>query len=203
MTQFGAVSETQVNTSDLPIGFPALPFQENSSITALVDGGYVVVYEDASQDLDSFSENGNRGILAQIYNEDGSKRGDELKISNASNPTGDQTLPNIVAHPDGGFIVVFQDFDSSTDRDIEVNRYDAGGTIQNTETIGGSSDLREPDIEVFDDGSYAVVYSSDITVAGDNSEILIRIFGDNNSICLLYTSPSPRDRQKSRMPSSA
>ena len=25
----------------------------------------------------------------------------------------------------------------------------------------------------------------------------------NNGICLLYTSPSPRDRQKSRMPSSA
>ena len=25
----------------------------------------------------------------------------------------------------------------------------------------------------------------------------------NNSNCLLYTSPSPRDRQKSRMPSSA
>ena len=30
-------------------------------------------------------------------------------------------------------------------------------------------------------------------------------FGDvsNNKTCLLYTSPSPRDRQKSRMPSSA
>ena len=26
---------------------------------------------------------------------------------------------------------------------------------------------------------------------------------DPNSSCLLYTSPSPRDRQKSRMPSSA
>ena len=26
---------------------------------------------------------------------------------------------------------------------------------------------------------------------------------DHKSICLLYTSPSPRDRQKSRMPSSA
>ena len=25
----------------------------------------------------------------------------------------------------------------------------------------------------------------------------------NNYVCLLYTSPSPRDRQKSRMPSSA
>ena len=26
---------------------------------------------------------------------------------------------------------------------------------------------------------------------------------ENNQVCLLYTSPSPRDRQKSRMPSSA
>ena len=26
---------------------------------------------------------------------------------------------------------------------------------------------------------------------------------DDNAVCLLYTSPSPRDRQKSRMPSSA
>ena len=29
------------------------------------------------------------------------------------------------------------------------------------------------------------------------------ITDENDNICLLYTSPSPRDRQKSRMPSSA
>ena len=29
------------------------------------------------------------------------------------------------------------------------------------------------------------------------------LFGHEYSFCLLYTSPSPRDRQKSRMPSSA
>ena len=29
------------------------------------------------------------------------------------------------------------------------------------------------------------------------------IVGQDDVICLLYTSPSPRDRQKSRMPSSA
>ncbi len=28
-------------------------------------------------------------------------------------------------------------------------------------------------------------------------------FSSNDYLCLLYTSPSPRDRQKSRMPSSA
>ena len=32
-------------------------------------------------------------------------------------------------------------------------------------------------------------------------EVALR--GDAHGICLLYTSPSPRDRQKSRMPSSA
>ena len=31
----------------------------------------------------------------------------------------------------------------------------------------------------------------------------IPILGDIDQLCLLYTSPSPRDRQKSRMPSSA
>ena len=29
------------------------------------------------------------------------------------------------------------------------------------------------------------------------------VSGGETSVCLLYTSPSPRDRQKSRMPSSA
>ena len=34
------------------------------------------------------------------------------------------------------------------------------------------------------------------------ADIVIRFQGGHNA-CLLYTSPSPRDRQKSRMPSSA
>jgi hypothetical protein len=32
---------------------------------------------------------------------------------------------------------------------------------------------------------------------------LVTLETDKATICLLYTSPSPRDRQKSRMPSSA
>ena len=34
-------------------------------------------------------------------------------------------------------------------------------------------------------------------------QALREALGDKSGICLLYTSPSPRDRQKSRMPSSA
>ena len=35
------------------------------------------------------------------------------------------------------------------------------------------------------------------------SEIIKNIEAEQLKACLLYTSPSPRDRQKSRMPSSA
>ena len=43
-----------------------------------------------------------------------------------------------------------------------------------------------------------------VTIRGDNDLIHIKQ-GSNiqDNSCLLYTSPSPRDRQKSRMPSSA
>ena len=39
-------------------------------------------------------------------------------------------------------------------------------------------------------------------IPDQNPEKLNRLYG-TLSTCLLYTSPSPRDRQKSRMPSSA
>ena len=46
-----------------------------------------------------------------------------------------------------------------------------------------------------------VVEGSSATVGGFN--VLTKKQDDQDYICLLYTSPSPRDRQKSRMPSSA
>src|SRR5665811_1688785 len=40
-------------------------------------------------------------------------------------------------------------------------------------------------------------------VPGDNCPTEVRLFGLLRNACLLYTSPSPRDRTRSRMPSSA
>ena len=53
----------------------------------------------------------------------------------------------------------------------------------------------------------ALPYSNHRRVAPHSDIILAKIFDDvrfgRSNTCLLYTSPSPRDRQKSRMPSSA
>ena len=42
-----------------------------------------------------------------------------------------------------------------------------------------------------------VRYADDFIITGTSKELL------ENEVCLLYTSPSPRDRTRSRMPSSA
>ena len=46
----------------------------------------------------------------------------------------------------------------------------------------------------------ATLVPGGLTIEHDNTRTSFAISG---GICLLYTSPSPRDRQKSRMPSSA
>ena len=46
-------------------------------------------------------------------------------------------------------------------------------------------------------------YIGSITLDPDLIEAADLVIGEKVQICLLYTSPSPRDRQKSRMPSSA
>ena len=44
---------------------------------------------------------------------------------------------------------------------------------------------------------------TDVTAFGGSDGSVIATISGNYGSCLLYTSPSPRDRQKSRMPSSA
>ena len=45
--------------------------------------------------------------------------------------------------------------------------------------------------------------SSDVSLQAENFKKMVLTLNDDIRVCLLYTSPSPRDRQKSRMPSSA
>ena len=56
----------------------------------------------------------------------------------------------------------------------------------------------------FQDGKYALLLGKFINYEIINYEKNIdNDSDDKNNICLLYTSPSPRDRTRSRMPSSA
>ena len=57
-------------------------------------------------------------------------------------------------------------------------------------------------VETIDGVSYVRLHGNLIAEVGDN---FIKLYdgGWQSNTCLLYTSPSPRDRTRSRMPSSA
>ena len=91
---------------------------------------------------------------------------------------GSQFLPRI------GQEVLVQFLENDIDRPIIVGAlYNGQGEGGQAPTPGGKSD-RDSDTAVFQS-------AHDHGVSGQGN------------VCLLYTSPSPRDRQKSRMPSSA
>ena len=66
--------------------------------------------------------------------------------------------------------------------------------------------INQLDAKIHEDGNDNVIYTIHYTYTGIDGKYSANIIGTLDiqyDPCLLYTSPSPRDRQKSRMPSSA
>ena len=82
-------------------------------------------------------------------------------------------------------------------------------TLSSNATFASSSLGRyvdeEPDAfrTCFERDRDRIVHSKTFRRLKHKTQVFINPDGDHFITCLLYTSPSPRDRQKSRMPSSA
>ena len=83
--------------------------------------------------------------------------------------------------------------DSRGNPTVEVDCITEDGTLGRAMVPSGASTGRHEAVELRDGGDRWAGKGVDKAVANVNGPIA----------CLLYTSPSPRDRQKSRMPSSA
>ena len=73
-------------------------------------------------------------------------------------------------------------------------------TKQNIKTMNHLLEIKNLDVK-FDTDEGRITAIDNVSLTLDQGKVL-GIVGESGS-CLLYTSPSPRDRQKSRMPSSA
>ena len=62
-----------------------------------------------------------------------------------------------------------------------------------------------PEGEVIEVSGIDVLPGNKVAIASRRGDIFVgeNVFGEDPEPCLLYTSPSPRDRTRSRMPSSA
>ena len=77
------------------------------------------------------------------------------------------------------------------------NTGEFGARIQETRIVGPLSDIRSIESIRVDDRSTLP------SLPGSTTKVTVTTKVDHGYFCLLYTSPSPRDRQKCRMPSSA
>ena len=96
------------------------------------------------------------------------------------------------------------DFDIDLDFNIRVNEDLTAHVLTNINSLTQGSNLWETNL-VFDRGSLLLQNEDINLMAFDNDSVgtwddPLHLVGN---ICLLYTSPSPRDRTRSRMPSSA
>ena len=88
-----------------------------------------------------------------------------------------------------------QDWDPFGIRAAEAAAAESGEPLQKQPRV-----VFPPSHESEQQGGVRIQEVDTITVGSSPSD---RISPEQFNICLLYTSPSPRDRQKSRMPSSA
>ena len=66
-----------------------------------------------------------------------------------------------------------------------------------------TSEIRAKFLEYFANNDHEVIDSSPLIPANDDTLLFTNAGMVQFKDCLLYTSPSPRDRTRSRMPSSA
>ena len=77
------------------------------------------------------------------------------------------------------------------------------GDADAAEAAGGDRVAEDEDADAAAAGGDRVAGNVDAAVAAGGDRVAVDEDGDRGERCLLYTSPSPRDRTRSRMPSSA
>ena len=147
-------------------------FQFEPSITALADGGFVVVWADHSQ---TGGDTSSLAVRGQMYNAVGAAVGGEFLVNTRILST--QFEPSITALDDGGFFVVWTDDSASTE--VRGQRYDSDGTRVGTEILisdATNSTQQAPDVTVLSDGRIVVAFrDSSTTLDPSGTGIVARI----------------------------
>lgn len=129
--------------------------QTDPSVTA-VEGGFVVVY--GSNDAD-----GTSGLRARLFSDDGTPLGGEFEVT--GDTAGEAIAPEVVADPDGGFLVVWQtlaDPDLGTTT-LMARLFDADGNpTGDAVDIGGLEGVyhESASLVALPEGGYVLVYNA-------------------------------------------
>jgi Ca2+-binding RTX toxin-like protein len=113
--------------------------QGSASVAGLSDGGFLVAWESLEQDGDG------SGVFAQRFDSSGNTVGTEFQVNETIEL--DQELPEVIARPDGGFLIFWshqlepfdQDGDGTATHALYSNMYNSDGSIVETERFYSES----------------------------------------------------------------
>ncbi len=153
-----AINLDGILSDDVQVNTTTANNQRSGVSTALIDGGYVSVWESWEQDGSAY------GIFAQRYDEAGNKIDDEFLVNTTT--LGSQSGPRITKLNDGGFVIVW------TDNGVSGQRYDANGNKVDGEfridTVTTDHPVVE-DIEALKNGGFVVSWRA-------NGDVFSRIY---------------------------
>ncbi|MBW2496443.1 MAG: DUF4347 domain-containing protein, partial [Deltaproteobacteria bacterium] len=177
-------SEFQINTTETGD-------QSDPVIAMDANGDFVVVWQSADQDGDSW------GIYGQRYDASGTALGSEFLINTAT--SNEQTSPDIAMDDAGNFVVVWQSLDQDgQDWGVFAQRFDQSGVAQGGEFQVNSTTGQEqssPAVAMDADGDFAMTsqgkpgnfdiylqqYDSDGTPVGGETQVNTFAGGDQTA----------------------
>jgi Ca2+-binding RTX toxin-like protein len=130
--------------------------QLSPSVTALNDGGFVVIWKSDGQDGSGY------GVYGQRYDASGAADGSEFRINTTT--VGNQNFPSLTALNDGGFVVTWvSDGQDGSGYGVYGQRFDAAGAADGSEflintTTAGSQLF--PSLTALNDGGFVVTWQS-------------------------------------------
>ncbi|OAF15866.1 hypothetical protein AYJ54_39290, partial [Bradyrhizobium centrolobii] len=141
------------------------------SITGLSNGGFVVTWQDGLAGSNSGSgtlgDTSGSSVKAQVYAADGSKVGGEFLVNTQT--TGSQASPVVTGLANGGFVISWQD-QNSTSGDIKAQIYGADGSKVGGEFLINSvtaNNQNTPTITGLPNGGFVVAWTNQGSSAPD------------------------------------
>ena len=130
--------------------------QRKPSVTALLDGGFVVTWQSYTQDGSGW------GVYGQRYDADGAALGAEFRVN--SHTASEQYESSVTALSDGGFVVTWMsNVQDGSLYGVYGQRYDAAGTAVGAEFLVNShtaDQQQHPAVAALPDGDFIVTWQS-------------------------------------------
>lgn len=161
---------------------------EDARVATLRDGGYVVVWEfDDYDDILTLDTE----IFGQVFNADGSERGNRFRVDSVPSTQANGVLPDVAARGDGGFQVTWGDDNSPGIEfyNLRTRSYDAQGRAAGPDTLLNTNvrdfDQAHARTCTLRDGRVVAIWGSEATISNGgsgNNDIRASILGPDGRV---------------------